>query len=101
VATAPGFKSLSSAEFILSLFNAFGADGDKLIPESWENSKIVIDKTTKEKILFLSRGDSLIPKIPIKDNGEGMIVMKEKKTPRLKLITTIPGYEKFFALPMH
>jgi D-alanyl-D-alanine dipeptidase len=86
-------KLLLTSLFITS--TAFGLSGEKIAPEDWKDGKIHLSKKARDTILFLSHNDPIIQKIPVKDNGEPLVDLREKNHPRIKLITDIPNYNLY------
>jgi len=74
---------------------AFGQSGEKIAPEDWKDGEIHMSKAAHDRMLFLSENDPLIQKIPVKDNGEPLVDLREKNHPRIKLITDLPNYNLF------
>jgi hypothetical protein len=79
---------------LLAISTAFGVSGEKIAPEDWKDGKIHLSKEAHETILFISESNRAI-KIPLKDNGEPLVDLREKNHPRIKLITDLPDHDLY------
>jgi D-alanyl-D-alanine dipeptidase len=53
----------------------------------WEDGDVRMSEEAKEKIFTLDMNDERVLNIPIKDNGEPLVDIRDKKNPRIKNIT--------------
>jgi hypothetical protein len=88
----------------LSFYHSYAATTSTTTTQATTQTPIPTETTVKtlsqeaiSKILTISLNSPIITQIPIRENGDSMINIKDYQNPRIKAIVEIPGYENFLA----
>ena len=68
---------------------------DLIAANDWEDGDVRMSEEAKKKMFHSCEVDTVLTNIPIKDNGEPLLDIRDKKNPRIKLITDLPNYNSY------